>query len=52
MMNLQDAKRLASGSAGASRSISLVQFDRVVGSIQEPFEPSTIEYTAYDEAEQ
>ena len=43
MMNLQEAKRAASGSIAASQSVSLVQFDRVVGSIGELLEPVAAE---------
>ena len=48
MMNLQNARRVASGSIGSSRSISLVRFNRVVGSIGEPLELSIAEHI-YDD---
>ena len=52
MMNLQEARRVISGSTGASRSVSLVRFDRVVGSIGEILEPSSVEHTTGDEVEE
>ncbi len=44
MMNLQEASQAASGSTGVSgnRSVSLVRFDRVVGSIGESLGPLSI----------
>ena len=52
MMNLQEARRVISGSIGASRSVSLVRFDRVVGSIGEILEPIIVECTADEELEE
>ena len=43
MMNLQEAKRVTSGSMGESRSVSLVRFERVVGSIGQPLGLSVVE---------
>ena len=45
MMNLQEVKRFKTWSTSASRSISLVRFDRVVGSIGETLESSIVEDT-------
>ena len=50
MMNLQEARRNTAGSIGESRSVSLVRFERVVGSIGEPFGLSITEDGADDEA--
>ena len=50
MLNLQKAKQVTSGSTGTSRSVSMVQFDRVVGSIGESLVASTIENSEDDEA--
>ena len=38
MMNLQEVKRFNTWPTSASRSISLVRFDRVIGSIGETLE--------------
>ena len=43
MMNLQEVKRFKTWPTSASRSISLVRFDRVVGSIGETLESSIVE---------
>ena len=43
MMNLQEVKRFKTWPTSASRSISLVRFDRVVGSIGETLELSLVE---------
>ena len=43
MMNLQEVKRSNTWPTSASRSVSLVQFDRVIGSIGETLESSIVE---------
>ena len=48
MMNLQEVKRFKTWPTSASRSISLVRFDRVVGSIGETLESSIVEDTEDD----
>ena len=48
MMNLQEVKRFKTWPTSASRSVSLVRFDRVVGSIGETLESSIIEDTEDD----
>ena len=42
MMNLQEVKRFNTWPTSTSRSISLVRFDRVIGSIGETFESSIV----------
>ena len=43
MMNLQEVKRFKTWPTSANRSISLVRFDRVIGSIGETLESSIAE---------
>ena len=49
MMNLQETKRRVSGSNGESRSVSLVRFERVIGSIGETLESRIMEGTDNDD---
>lgn len=50
MLNLQEAKQVASESTEMSRSVSVVQFGRVVGSIGGSLVPSIIEHSEDNEA--
>ena len=51
MMNLQEVKRFNAWPTSASRSISLVRFDRVIGSIGETLESGIVEDRDDDEDE-
>lgn len=50
MINLQEARRITSGSTGIDRSVSSVRFSRVVGSIGELLDSNIVEDVEDDEA--
>ena len=51
-MNLQEVKRFKTWPTSASRSVSLVRFDRVIGSIGETLESGIVEDRDDDEDEE